>query len=182
MALGTKDYHDIIESNGRFTVKSERSSRPIRNVSWYGATAYAVWLSTKTGRSYRLPTEAEWEFSARGGQFFKFAGSDNLTDVAWCSSNSGSATHNVGERQGNGFGLYDMTGNVWEWCSDWYGYDENYYENSPTQNPKGTQSGSSRVLRGGSWAEDNDDCRSTIRGSYVPNVRDYFVGFRLVRD
>ena len=180
LALGTEDYYDITKSNGRFSVKSGRNRQPIRNVSWYGATAYSVWLSTKTGKSYRLPTEAEWEFSARGGQSYKFAGSDNIEDVAWVNSNSGNTTHEVGKKQANGFSLHDMSGNVWEWCSDYY--DENYYKNSPTQNPQGAQSGSSRVLRGGSWNFDDNVCRPTVRVSLEPYYRNYIIGFRLARD
>lgn len=112
LELGIGDYYDIEESNGRFSVRSERGRRPVRNVSWYGATAYCVWLTAQTGKNYRLPTEAEWEFSARGGQSYKFSGSNNLEDVAWCTTFPGGAPHDVGTKKANGFGLYDMSGNV----------------------------------------------------------------------
>ena len=172
LALFTEDYYDITESNGRFTVKSGRNRRPICNVSWYGATAYGVWLSAKTSKSYRLPTEAEWEFSARGGESFKFAGSDNLEDVAWARSNSGNRAHDVGTKQGNGFGLYDMTGNVWEWCSDWYkGYPGSTGVNDFTR--------SNRVFRGSSWGEGDEDCLIADRSSSAPAITYGHVGFRV---
>ena len=175
LELGSADYYDITESGGRFSVKSGRNRQPIRNVSWYGAIAYAVWLSAKTGKSYRLPTEAEWEFSARGGQSYKYAGSDNLEDVAWVASNSGSTTHDVGTKQGNGFGLYDMTGNVWEWCSDLYGT----YSSGSQQNPTGATTGSFRVYRGGGWYDSAEDCRVALRSSNTPTYRLSDLGFRL---
>ena len=156
---------------------------PIVGVSWNDAAAYCQWLSSKTNKNYRLPTEAEWEYAARGGnqsKGFKYSGSNTIEDVAWYSANSGSKTHPVGTKGANELGIYDMSGNVWEWCSDWY--DENYYKNSVAQNPKGAQSGSLRVLRGGSWYSNVNNCRSSFRNRTVPNDRFSYFGFRLARD
>ncbi len=111
-----------------------------------------------TGKNYRLPTEAQWEYAARGGQSsfdkggqggFKYAGSNNLNEVAWYDVNSSNKTHPVGQKRTNELGLYDMSGNVWEWCQDWY--DADYYKKSPANNPTGPTSGIYCVLRGGSW-------------------------------
>jgi len=147
--------------------------------------AYCKWLSQKTGRQYRLPTEAEWEYAARGGQpgikdDFKYAGSNDIGAVAWYASNSGSKTHPVGEKAKNQLGLYDMSGNVHEWCSDWYASD--YYHKSPAKDPKGPGSGSSRVCRGGSWNINVNDCRSANRNLIVPTYRNFSIGFRVAQD
>jgi formylglycine-generating enzyme required for sulfatase activity len=128
-----------------------------------------------------LPTEAEWEYAARGGTSTGsasatiYSGSSNIDEVAWYSTNSGSKTHPVGQKKANGLGIYDMTGNVWEWCNDWYG---NYGNGSQT-NPQGASSGSYRVIRGGSWINDPQNCRVSNRGISDPDDRYSSIGFRL---
>ena len=133
---------------------------------------------------YRLPTEAEWEYAARsGGKSEKYAGTSNeseLGDYAWYDKNSGSKTHPVGTKQPNGLGIYDMSGNVWEWVNDWYGYDSDYYKNSPKNNPTGPSSGLNRVIRGGSWYNNASYSEATLPGGSVPTLRNSDKGFRLV--
>lgn len=129
----------------------------------------------------RLPTEAEWEYAARGASSsrgYKYSGSNNENDVAWYSGNSGNQTHAVCTKAKNEIGMCDMSGNVWEWVSDWYGYS--YYGSSPSQDPKGAVSGSFRVLRGGSWGISASSLRSSDRGSYGPTDRSSTLGFRCV--
>ncbi|MBS4027610.1 MAG: SUMF1/EgtB/PvdO family nonheme iron enzyme, partial [Ignavibacteriales bacterium] len=124
---------------------------PVEKVSWNDIQEFLQILNAKIGGNYRLPTEAEWEYAARGGNKYsdyKYSGSNNIDEVAWYDGNSGNKTHRVGIKKANGLGIYDMTGNVWEWCSDWYG--ENYYSESSSSNPQGPSNGTYRVLRGGS--------------------------------
>jgi formylglycine-generating enzyme required for sulfatase activity len=156
-------------------------NHPVIHVSHNDAVAYCMWLSKETGRTYRLPTEAEWEYAALGGinhDDGKYAGSDDLGNIGWYDGNSGNTTHAVGGKQANSLGLYDMSGNVWEWCSDWY--DGNFYSNSPSSNPTGPQSGDHRVLRGGGWCSDAVDCRSAYRNGNIPGARMSSTGFRVV--
>ena len=158
-----------------------RGERPVMNVSWRDAVAFCEWMSKVTGKTYRLPTEAEWDYAARGGNKSKdydYSGSNDLDAVGWYRNNSGSKTHPVAEKQPNELGLYDMSGNVWEYCSDWY--DEDYYSRSPRTDPQGPNSGSSRVLRGGSWLGSVFDCRVASRLRFYPGLRGSAVGFRLV--
>jgi sulfatase modifying factor 1 len=183
-----------------------RENRPVMSVTWYDAVAYCDWLSKKEGltscysgkgratecdfsaNGYRLPTEAEWEYAACGGQKsqgYRYAGGDNPDDVAWYIGNSGGQTHPVGQKQPNELGLYDMSGNLFEWCWDWYG--EDYYASSPSSDPTGPPAPRTtipwelnRVRRSGSWRENSDSIRTTYRSiDYASYVGDN--GFRLVR-
>jgi formylglycine-generating enzyme required for sulfatase activity len=155
---------------------------PVESVSWDDIQEFLKKLNSQSKTQFRLPTEAEWEFAARGGNAsrgFKYSGSENLYEVAWYGDNSKNKTQPVGTKKANELGIFDMSGNVWEWCSDWY--DENYYKNSPAQNPKGAASSLSRVLRGGSWVTDGQFCRSSIRfNDGAPESRFSYYGFRLV--
>ena len=135
-------------------------------------------LNYLTGLNLRLPTEAEWEFAARGGnstQHYRYSGSDNASAVAWYSSNSDHQSHPVKKKSRNELYLYDMSGNVGEWCSDWY----DIYNSNDQTNPMGPATGTHRVVRGGSWLEAERYVRSTCRMRYLPNSTNYFVGFRL---
>jgi formylglycine-generating enzyme required for sulfatase activity len=151
---------------------------PVEQVSWNDVQEFIQKLNQKTGKTYRLPTEAEWEYAARDastGSAVLYSGSNNIDEVAWYSGNSGSKTHPVGQKWANALGIYDMSGNVWEWCSDWYGT----YSSSSQSNPQGASTGTVRVLRGGSWNNDPQDCRVSNRDGYYPDYRDYRIGFRL---
>lgn len=153
---------------------------PVEQVSWNDIQDFIGKLNQKTGKQFRLPTEAEWEYAARGGKRsngYKYAGSSNIDSVAWYTNNSGSKTHPVKGKNPNELGLYDMSGNVWEWCQDWYGSD--YYGKSSSANPQGPSSGSDRVLRGGSWFNDARRCRVSSRLINDPGYRNYCDGFRL---
>ena len=136
---------------------------PVDSISWKEALAFTTALSGNSG-NYRLPTEAEWEYAARsGGQKQKFSGSNNVDEVAWHLDNAGQGSHPVGQKQANGFGLYDMSGNLYEWCFDRYAAD--YYRQSPVQNPTGASKGSERSQRGGSWSSKISYSRSSYRTS-----------------
>jgi len=181
-----------------------RGRRPVINVSWFDAIGYCNWLSEKEGlpiayygdgsllnenrrkteditkvKGYRLLTEAEWEYAARGGKKsmgYKYSGSNSPDSVAWYDSNSGSKTHEVGQKKRNELGLYDMSGNVYEWCSDWYGS----YSSSAQTNPY-NDSGSYRVIRGGGWDNNAAHVRVARRGSYSPSGKTNNLGFRICR-
>jgi len=142
-------------------------SLPIVGVNWYDAVAYCDWLKIKTGENYRLPTEAEWEYAAKGGnksKSYEYAGSNNITKVAWYSENSDSKPHSVKGKNKNELGLYDISGNVWEWCNDWYDNEQKY-----------------KVLRGGSWFNYNYLCRVSFRNYVNPTNNNNDYGFRVVR-
>lgn len=154
--------------------------RPVECVSWNDCQVFIQKLNALTGERFRLPTEAEWEFAARGGNESRgccYAGSNDLDAVAWHDGNSAEKTHAVAQKQPNELGLYDMSGNVEEWCADWYG--EDYYQTSPDVDPQGPDTGRLRVLRGGSWYGDAWDCRLSIRISPYPEFRFNFYGLRL---
>lgn len=166
--------------NGKIRPKNE-FNHPVIHVSWNDAVAYCDWLSQKApGKKYRLPTEAEWEYAARGGhkanKQFQYAGSDDLDEVGWYIQNTNNTgTRPVGQKKANELGLFDMSGNVWEWCSDWYAA----YPTGAQTAPQGPAWGGHRVNRGGSWNYDARLCRSAFRGSNEPAYRYSGVGFRL---
>jgi len=173
----TQDQYQTITGTNPSNFKG--NTRPVEQVSWDDAQSYIRQLNSKSGKSYRLPTEAQWEYAARsGGRDETYAGGNNLDAVAWYGSNSGSQTHPVGQKQANGLGLYDMSGNVWEWCQDWYG--SGYYGQSARTNPQGPGSGSRRVNRGGGWGSGAGVARAAIRGGNAPGARYGGLGFRLV--
>jgi formylglycine-generating enzyme required for sulfatase activity len=214
----SSSYSPIVYSGGIFTVGTkdgrDRSDDPMVMVSWYGASAYCNWRSGEEGyescynlstwefdfskNGYRLPTEAEWEYAARGGNdspYYRYPWGDSIGGSKANYWNSGDPyeagdypwTTPVGYYDGsqipagsdmaNGYGLYDMTGNVFEWCNDWY--DENYYDVSPYDNPTGPAGGTSRVFRGSGWVSLSNSCRVAIRGIRTPNFRIHSYGFRL---
>jgi len=155
---------------------------PIVGVCWMDAVAYCEWLSLKTGQKYRLPTEAEWEYAARGGTLshgYLYAG-DNMADYhAWYDANTTGFAHETATQLPNECELFDMSGNVAEWCYDWY--DANYYQSSPDANPKGPNTGTQKVVRGGSFSFDSFFLRVTARMFYPPEYTSDDVGFRVVR-
>ena len=173
-----KQWQDVMGSNPSYFGNCDNC--PVEMVSWNDVQDFIQRINAKTGSNYRLPTEAEWEYAARGGKQsrgYKYSGSDDINAVAWYTDNSSSKTHAVGQKQANELGIYDMSGNIWEWCSDWYGN----YPSYPQNNPTGSESGSYRVSRGGSWFILAQYCRASYRFSdYSPDDRDSNMGFRLV--
>lgn len=158
-------------------------SCPVEKVSWNDAQEFIKKLNTLTGKHYRLPFEAEWEYAARGGnqsKGYNFSGSDEIDSVGWNDNNSENGSHPVAQKHANELGLYDMTGNVLQWCNDWYNSD--YYLTSPGQNPKGPGTGKTKVLRGCAWNIYTSHCGVAVRADLVPDSRTYNVGFRLVQD
>ena len=154
------------------------NQRPVESVSWNACQKFIKKLNRLTGKEFRLPTEAEWEYAARGGKYsrgYRYSGSNNSDEVAWYDSNSGSKTHPVKTKKDNELGLYDMSGNVWEWCNDWWGC---YQSNSQT-NPTGPSEGESRVLRGGGWCYFDMGVRVSRRDYLTPGYRHIIIGLRL---
>jgi formylglycine-generating enzyme required for sulfatase activity len=178
-----------IMGNNPSTLK-EGDNYPVEEVSWSDCQEFIEKLNRKSSYSFRLPTEAEWEYACRSGSTTPFSfGATISTDQANLDGSNNTygnaykgvyrrSTVEVGSLRSNAFGLYDMHGNVWEWCSDWYG--ENYYANSSVQNPQGPSSGSIRVNRGGSWSSIPCRVRSAVRGGLSPGDRSRILGFRLV--
>ena len=151
---------------------------PVEQVSWDDCQKFITKLNALTGKNFRLPTEAEWEYAARGGnmsQGYKYSGSNEIGDVAWYDNNSGNKTHSVATKAPNELGIYDMSGNLWEWCSNWYGS----YSSTAQTNPTGPDSGSNRIIRGGSWGHDLLDCRVARRGAIGQTSRSIGFGLRL---
>lgn len=175
----------VMGSNPAYFIGNQR---PVECVSWYDCQSFIRQLNSLTGENFRLPTEAEWEFAARGGNKslgYKYAGSNSIGSVAWYYDNcyikgeysSDYGTHNVGTKLANELGLYDMSGNVREWCNDWY----SSYSSSSQRNPTGPSTGSDRVFRGGGWSIAARGCRCTYRSYYEPThgSDSYAIGFRL---
>ena len=152
---------------------------PVVNVSWKDAVAYCNRLSKTTKKNFRLPTEAEWEYAARGGQKssgYLYAGGKTMEEVGWYKDNSGRSTNPAGQKRPNEMGLYDMSGNVWEWCLDWY----DKYPNQEQTNPRGPSRGKFRVMRGGSWYYSAVYARTAARFDGNPSERENDQGFRVV--
>ena len=192
--IKVEEYEDVGIGEGK------TGSHPVVDVNWMDAVAYCNWLSRRLGAKeaitkdstgiysldlstgYRLPTEAEWEFAAKGGNNFNktvFSGSNELDAVGWYIDNSGGSTRSVGGKKANALGLYDMSGNVWEWCWDWY----SGYPSNPEKDYLGASVGGakvSRVFRGGAWNYEESGSRAAYRGGSYPNRRYNYTGFRLV--
>jgi len=197
--MGTTIRQQQTAAGGSKLLYGEGDNYPMYYVSWYDAIEYCNKRSIKEGltpaysgsrdsmtcnwnaNGYRLPTEAEWEYAAKGGNrdpiAYEYAGSNSADSVAWYISNSGSRTHDVGTKAPNSLGLYDMSGNVYEWCWDWKGD----YPSGAQTDPRGAVSGSNRVIRGGSWYNGGRILRSVDRDSGTPSYQNYSIGFRLIR-
>jgi formylglycine-generating enzyme required for sulfatase activity len=151
---------------------------PVENVSWTDTQDFIKRLNKKTGKNFRLPSEAEWEAACRGGESHQYCGSDDISTVAWYGENSDGKTHPVGTKQANGYGVYDMSGNVWEWVED--GWHKNY-TGAPVDGSAWQASDSSHILRGGSWYYDPMIIDAAERNWNVPSFRYSTLGFRLAR-
>jgi len=176
--MGTSIYQQKSKANAS-SIYGTGADYPMYYVSWEEAKEFCLRLSRQTGKTYRLPTEAEWEYAARGGnknEGTKYSGGWSLGSVGWYDGNSNRSSHPCGTKMGNALGIYDMNGNVWEWCEDWYGP----YLAYDTDNPKGASSGSYRVLRGGSWINGAGYCRVSERHSSTPSNHGFSLGFRVV--
>ena len=180
MGRTVRQQRDSYMSSG--PMRGEGPDYPMYYISWNECQDFIIKLNRITGKRFRMPTEAEWEFAARGGNqrsVNKFAGSSAIDNVAWYTNNSNLSTHKVKGKSCNELGLYDMSGNVWEWCSDWYSSD--YYSYSPSDNPQ-CNTGQYRVVRGGSFYSEYAFCRVTKRHKFLPDNRETCYGLRLVMD
>lgn len=176
-----KLWHQVMKSDT--THPSYCAECPIYDIKWQYMQDFISQLNSTTGKTFRLPTEAEWEYAARGGKQsrgYKYCGSDSLEDIAWYKPNADLKTHPVGLKNPNELGLYDMSGNVWEMCSDWY--DPRFYKRSPTQNPHQNKKKTFRVVRGGSWRSEEERCQSRARNRDVYDHHINNGGFRLVME
>lgn len=176
--MGTTVTQQRDKANTSWPLRGVGSNYPMYYISWDDCQEFIRKLNSMTGQKFRLPTETEWEYAARGGnksKGYKYSGSNNIESVAWYTNNSSSSTHDVKTKQPNELGIYDMNGNVWEWCNDWYG---NYNTNTQT-NPTGPSTGSFRVFRGGSWFDDAWYCRVSNRDCNAPDLRNFILGLRL---
>lgn len=156
---------------------------PVVNVTWFEAQEFINKLNQMSNKNYRLPTEAEWEYAAKGGNKshgYKYAGGNEARTVAWYDSTISKTVHPVGQMAPNELGLFDMSGDVWQWCSDWF--NDKYYSTSPSSNPTGPARGTTRCVRGGSWWGPMRDCRVANRDQFPPESKDDDVGFRIVRN
>jgi formylglycine-generating enzyme required for sulfatase activity len=173
-----EQYEQVMGNNPSFF---KVAANPVERVSWADAVEFCKALSKKTGKTVTLPTEAQWEYACRAGTKTRFSFGDNenaMGDYGW-DRRSGGHTHPVGEKKPNAWGLYDMHGNVWEWCSDWY--DKDYYSaKGNDRDPQGPASGAGRVTRGGCWLNDPMSCQSAFRTFWAPAERSNCVGFRVV--
>lgn len=175
--------YDIQKSGKDYYVIEGREKFPVTQISWYGASAYCEWLRNLTGEAYRLPTEAEWEFAARGGRKthkYVYAGSKDVGEVAWFAWNSEKGKHSVGTKMQNELTLFDMNGNVQEWCNDWY--SDKYYSELEIDNPSGPDTGKECVVRGGSWNLELEFTRNEDRNKYSPTTKSSTIGFRIAKD
>jgi len=163
-------------------VSEEDRKMPVTGITWDSVQFFIEKLNSKGEWIYNLPTEAQWEYAARGGQKSQgtnYSGSNNIDEVGWYSGNSNNRIHGSGELKPNELGIYDMTGNQWEWCQDWYG--EYPSDTTVIVNPTGPVNGAVKVLRGGSWYSVATLCRNTLRSGGEPSIKDKHYGFRLVR-
>jgi formylglycine-generating enzyme required for sulfatase activity len=176
-AVTQEQYQQVI---GKSPSHFKGKNNPVEQVSWDDATEFCKKLADQTKHTVRFPTEAEWEYACRAGTNTAYYSGDTEADlgrVAWYAANSKSTTHPIGQKEANAFGLYDMHGNVWQWCQDWYA--EDYYGRAEAENPRGPAHGAFRLLRGGSWFNYPMVCRSAYRW-FDPGNRISFIGFRVV--
>ncbi len=180
-----KDYRQYCKETGKVMPQKEIEwidDHPMTFISWDEANEYCNWLTSKTGKTFRLPSEAEWEFAAKGGAKSKgavYSGNNNINDVGWNKENSVGATHSkIGILSANEIGLFDMTGNVWEWCLDWY--SKSYYLQSASTNPRGPRAGTVKIARGGSWF--HPKVSVTYRFYMTPTAKSNYMGFRVLME